>query len=895
MFKKLFFIILLFNLNNLFSVNFGQFFILTLPNTDSHEKLGIWLEETQPAGIMLLTQHVQNRDKTKKLINFLQDKAQELKIPKLIVATDWEGGIVSRPGEQGGFFSVPAPKNLGEQERTYSFLTGKLIGQQMRDVGINMNFAPSLDLFDPDNYVLGSRTFSSDPKKVFECALSFAAGLESEGIIPVYKHFPGLGLGGLDTHLNQVEVKTSKENFKKHVSPFVEVLKNENNPCIMATHAKFINIFENLPTTLSPEAVKYIKNKNKNSLLITDDFFMKGVQIKDDIAQLVLDSLNAGFDLIIYSAQKAGQEIELINNLNKKLILNNKLNNIINFKNNNLKNFNKNFILPEKELSQYLASKTVKEFYENLDINNSLLITVDITKIRPYQDWFIKKNKSYFAKKLKKSGAKNIKELIFDAKDKECVNKVLDFINKNKSNYKNIILSTFFYGQGVWDKTQEDILKNLQEIFSENLINNNLILISLAHPYEQNIFNNLKNNNIKIFNLGSFSKPLLNEVVNRLTDNKLPEQDLIFKNLKDKLENKKFGLLCHNASYLNINNKKLFLPDLLYKFTQEQKDNTKLVALFSPEHGLMGNLDAFAFVKSQDNSKWGCPIYSLHGEHKSPTKEMLEGLDVFVIDLHEVGLRVYTYLSTLKLCLDSCAQNNIPVIVINYPNPIYFWPPQGPELQKGFESLVGKIYTKFIHGQNIGEIALSSRASLPAEATRAKAGTRDLDIINIYKKTDYLNYFKANNYLPASPNLATLEAVYCYPITVFIEGTNYSEGRGTGYPFQQIGAPWVDGKKLAKVLNSKKLPGIYFEPVEFVPVSINGRASVPKHKGKICQGVFLHLYDLNKVKPADTGKIILETLFNLYPEKSQLIKFGGKNFLDKLVGNDSWSNFLVKP
>ncbi len=884
--KKIFFILILF-FNNLFSLNLGQFFILTLPNTSSQKDLASWLSKTKPAGVMLLAQHVKNRKETKKLTAFLQSEAKKLKIPKLIIAIDWEGGIVSRPNEMGGFFSVPAPKNLGKINRTYSFLSGKLIGQQMRDAGINMNFAPSLDLFDPNNFVLGSRIFSSDPEKVLDLASAFASGLETEGIIPVYKHFPGLGGGGLDTHLHQVEVKLNKKEFKKQVLPFRKILENKFDPFIMVTHAKYPSIFENLPSTLSPKVVNWIKSKNKNAFLITDDFFMTGVQIKSDLSDLVLDSIFADFNLIIYSA-KNNEEADLIEKLNnklnyisqeKKIILEKQINKIIEFKNKKIVDLENKVILAEKKLSKYLASVAIKEFYENLKINNCLLITVDISKLRPGQDWFIKDKKSYLAKSLEKS-VTNFKELIFNPKDKNCVNLILDFIKNNK-NYKNIILSSFFYGQSVCNDNQKIILESLNS-FCTQKNNINLITISLAHPYEQTI---LKNS--KIFNLGSFSKPMLKEVASRLTDNYLPEQSLILEQLKEKLKNKKFGLLCHNSSYLNIKNSKSFLPDLLFDFAKKQQDNTRLFKLFSPEHGLFGNIDAAKNIDSEKTSKWDCPIYSLHGEHKKPTKEMLSGLDILVIDLHEIGIRAFTYLSTLKLVLESCAEKNLPVIVMDYPNPIYFWESQGPELNKEYESFVGMVKTPLIHGQTIGQIA--------KDLTAKQAGANlDLNIIDIYNKNNFKNYYKAGYYLPASPNLASLESVYCYPITVFIEGTNYSEGRGTNFPFQQIGAPWIDGQKLACTLNSKKLPGIYFESVKFIPESIIGKSVDPKYKNILCNGVFLHIYDLEIAEPIKIAKTILQTLFSLYPEQSEFIKFGNIYFIDHLVGNDSWRKDLVK-
>lgn len=340
-------------------------------------------------------------------------------------------------------------------------------------------------------------------------------------------------------------------------------------------------------------------------------------------------------------------------------------------------------------------------------------------------------------------------------------------------------------------------------------------------------------------------------------------------------------MLCHKPSFVYHNDKKEFLIDALFDWTQQNK-HAKMCAIFSPEHGLLGTQEAAASVDNDFAAKWNCPIYSLHGQVRAPTQEMLSNLDVLIIDIQEVGMRCYTYLSTIKLALQAAKENNIQVILLERPNPIKFWGSKGPVLQSDYESFVGKVYVPFMHGQKLGKLAKQINDCIRA----------DLTIIPCEKKSDCKDYF-LSNFIPPSPNLNSIDAVYAYPMTVLIEGTNYSEGRGTLYPFQQIGAPWVDAYSLAKNLNNKNLAGIFFEPVTFTPKIIAGMAENPKHKNVECNGVFIHVYDKNKVAPLIVAQTVLKELFTAYPAKSSLEKWGKQYAIDLLIGCDDLRKWLV--
>ncbi|KKQ33078.1 MAG: YbbC [candidate division TM6 bacterium GW2011_GWF2_37_49] len=307
-----------------------------------------------------------------------------------------------------------------------------------------------------------------------------------------------------------------------------------------------------------------------------------------------------------------------------------------------------------------------------------------------------------------------------------------------------------------------------------------------------------------------------------------------------------------------------------------------MCAIFSPEHGLDGTHEAGASVSDDLSKKWGCPIYSLHGQTRAPTRSMLSNIDVLIIDIQEVGLRCYTYLSTLKLALQAAKENNVKVLLLERPNPIKFWGQRGPDLQPQFESFIGKVYTKFMHGQNTGTLAKTINKCIHANLT----------VLPCSEQVDGQDYF-LSNFVSPSPNLNSINAIQAYPMTVLIEGTNYSEGRGTLYPFQQIGAPWVDAKLLAKTLNDKKLKGVFFEQVTFTPKIIPGMAENPKHKDVECKGVFMHIYDKKNVSPMIVTQTILKELFSAYPQQSNLEKWGGKYAMDMLIGTDHLRKWLV--
>ena len=836
---------------NVFAVGSGRYFILTLPNFTKESEYFTWLSKTKPAGVMLLSCHIKNRDQVKKLCSILQNYAKQLKIFPLIISIDWEGGIISRPSEDAGFTSVPSPYNLARAGRTCCFLAGKLIGQQLRSVGVNIDFAPSVDLFDKENYVLATRCFSSDFDKITESGIAFSNGLLSEGVSPVIKHYPGLGLGKKDTHFSSVFINAKNDVFRKNEKPFIESIAS-GIPIIMVTHAQFSQ-FGKVPASRSVKVINYLKKRNPNLIVITDDIAMQSFHGDSNIYSAAVQSIESGFDFLIFSAT-ARQQIDLIEKLDSHLNLKE---NLAKQRINEL--ITKNFegagqVLNEKKVGNYLAKRALSKKIKPTDFKNKkcLMVSADVTKIRP-DKWFIDSGKTITKKILEKEKIR-VKEFILDAKNTKSLKTLSEIVSGDNFDY--LILQTFFYGDGIWNQTQQQWLEFLKP-YQEKLI-----IFSLGHPFEYKILPKAQ-----CVELGSFHIPIVKQAVKCLTRPKLVTgADRLGQNL-NLISDKRIGLLCHKCSVF----RDIFLPDYLVSI------NAKLCAIFAPEHGILGMKPDGVLFDTEYRSRWGCPIYSFHGSTKSPMAEILGNLDLLMIDIQEVGVRCYTYLSTLALTLQAAAKSKVPVLLLERPNPIKFLGAQGPKLNQKFESFLGKIDSTFIHGLTIGQIA---------ENLNSKIGA-DLKVLSYQGDLKSVERYFYSNFISPSPNLVNIDSVYDYPCTVFIEGTNYSEGRGTMHSFEQVGAPWVDSKKLAENLNAKKLQGVYFEPVSFTPKCISGMSEKPKHKDVPCKGIYVHVYDHKNIKPLLISKTILKELFQLYPKQSQWVRSGKRYLIDLLAGDDS--------
>ena len=311
-------------------------------------------------------------------------------------------------------------------------------------------------------------------------------------------------------------------------------------------------------------------------------------------------------------------------------------------------------------------------------------------------------------------------------------------------------------------------------------------------------------------------------------------------------------------------------------------ESTQLVAVFGPEHGVRGVAPDGKTVNSRVDANTGVPIFSLYLKSKRPTEEMIDKLDVLVFDTQDVGARFYTYIYTMALAMEAAALSGKQFIVLDRPNPITGSKVEGPVLHSGFESFVGMYPIPVRHGMTIGELALlfkgegwiESAESLDLKIVPMKGWNRDL----WFDQTDVA-------WISPSPSMKTLSTAIVYPGTCFIEGTNLSEGRGTEIPFEIIGAPWVDSKKLAIEMNSLGLEGVSFEAVEFTPIAMLPSVPNPKYKNEDCRGVRLRVINRELFKPVRTGESLILTLKKLYPTE---FKWSGT--INRLYGSDRLKN-----
>ncbi|HEY65308.1 MAG TPA: DUF1343 domain-containing protein [Caldilineae bacterium] len=284
-----------------------------------------------------------------------------------------------------------------------------------------------------------------------------------------------------------------------------------------------------------------------------------------------------------------------------------------------------------------------------------------------------------------------------------------------------------------------------------------------------------------------------------------------------------------------------------------------LVALFSPEHGLYGAAADAASIPSGVDPYTGLPVHSLYGETRYPTREMLEDIDCIVVDLQDVGVRFYTYLWTMTYVMEAAAEAGLPVIILDRPNPLGGRRVEGPMLEPGFDSFVGRWPIPLRHGMTLGELA------------RYFNGTRDMGVdLTVVPMRGWRRglwwHQTGLAWVPPSPGMPSLNAVWAYPGTCFLEGTNLSEGRGTALPFQITGAPWVDGEggptawDLARTLNELGLPGVRFRPTRFTPCA-------GKWADQPCAGIQVHVLDLDRYKPIQAGLHIIATVRKMYPER----------------------------
>lgn len=323
-----------------------------------------------------------------------------------------------------------------------------------------------------------------------------------------------------------------------------------------------------------------------------------------------------------------------------------------------------------------------------------------------------------------------------------------------------------------------------------------------------------------------------------------------------------------------------------YRLFTEVPD-CQLSAIFSPEHGLWGAVQDGIAISSTDNSDENLlqiplenvPIFSLYGQSMRPTADQLEGIDLLVYDMQDVGVRYYTYISTLLYTMEIASNHGIEFIVADRPNPITCAAVEGTVLTGGFESSVGIHTIPTRYGLTVGELATLLRAE------RVPACPLKVAWMDRYERWMWSDD-TGLQWVPPSPNMPTLTTATLYPGLCLFEGTDMSEGRGTTKPFEYIGAPWCDGEQWAQMLNALNLPGVLFRPIVFTPGSFTEST---KHANQTCGGVAIHVTNRERFHPIETAIHMLSILTSEYKEHFTFLTA----HFDRLAGNSWLRNDLL--
>jgi uncharacterized protein YbbC (DUF1343 family) len=328
------------------------------------------------------------------------------------------------------------------------------------------------------------------------------------------------------------------------------------------------------------------------------------------------------------------------------------------------------------------------------------------------------------------------------------------------------------------------------------------------------------------------------------------------------LRGKRVGLITNNSG---IDGSKVSDIDLIAR----HKD-LKLVALLAPEHGIRGTAEAGEFIHDEMDPRTGVPVYSLFmAEDHGPTPEMLKDVDVLVYDLQEVGGRTWTYVSTMALSMQAAKRKGIPFVVLDRPNPIGGEIVEGALLDPRFKSFVGMYPIPARHGMTVGELAtlFNQKYGIGADLIVAR--------VTNWRRSQWFDE-TGLPWVNPSPNLRSLAALTSYPGSVYFEGTNLTEGRGTDRPFEQIGAPWLNAPAVARTMNELRLPGIRFEAMTMAVAS-----TAAKYPGRTIPGIRFVITDRLAYRPVRTSLLLIDEIRRQHPRD-----FAWTGSIDRLTGSD---------
>ena len=348
--------------------------------------------------------------------------------------------------------------------------------------------------------------------------------------------------------------------------------------------------------------------------------------------------------------------------------------------------------------------------------------------------------------------------------------------------------------------------------------------------------------------------------------------EVFLEELSSSLKGKSLGLIINHTSALPSG--KSLAQALLEK-------GHKIQAIFSPEHGFTGTVEA---GKKINNSQLkGITIYSLYGETKKPTTEQMEGIDLLIYDIQDVGTRFYTYITTLKYILEAAAKAHIPVYVLDRPNPIGGEIIEGPLMIPEFESFIGALPIPIRYGLTSGELAMMMKGE--------QWIAQDFDLHVVRMKNWKRGYFWKDTgllWIPTSPNMPTPETAILFPAASFFSAIRMNDGGGTPQPFLQFGAPWLKPLSIMSRLNGGKEFGIELEAIVYTPRSLPGKVLEPIYENRTCQGIRVHISQNEKFFSIRFALTIIKALLEEWPDKVIFNAFD----VNRIFGNELLSRFL---
>jgi uncharacterized protein YbbC (DUF1343 family) len=344
------------------------------------------------------------------------------------------------------------------------------------------------------------------------------------------------------------------------------------------------------------------------------------------------------------------------------------------------------------------------------------------------------------------------------------------------------------------------------------------------------------------------------------------------------LKGKNVGIVTNHTAY---NREGDHISDIIHGM-----EDVTLTAIFAPEHGFRGTAEAGEYITEGIDSKTGARIYSIYGSTRKPTPEMLQNVDVLVFDIQDVGARFYTYISTMGNVMEAGAENGIPVLILDRPNPLGGWV-EGPILDMQWKSFVGMYPIPIRHGLTVGELA----QMIKGEGWIHEADALDLKVITMKNWHPKMFWPETGlTWINPSPNIRGMNQATLYPGLCLLEATNVSEGRGTDHAFEWIGADFIHGEELAEALRALNIEGLTIEPVSFTPVDLPGKATNPKFENVEIEGISLQVTDPEVFESVTFGVILLNTLNKLYPDDFEISR---PEWANRLWGQESLNQVMT--